>query len=193
MDWGEIGAIATIVAVVLALAAWLWPRAPVSTSPVVASPAPEPIQLPSQQVATPTSVGDSPGRAVPSPPLHLQRGLLVSIGLSVLATEKDMCIMVEAANPNPRPIRVVAVGLQMENKREVAFTQPGSDKGIPCLLQETENAHYWASAPEFGRVLVETGFGRKRKIRGYVTDSYDQRHFSEWTEFDPTYWANQQA
>ena len=102
-----------------------------------------------------------------------------------------MCVMVDAANANHRPRKVVAVGLQLKNKKQVAITQPGSDKGLPCVLHETERVHYWASASEIGRELIRAGLTEKQQVRGFVRDSYGETHYSDWTEFDPSYWAAQ--
>ena len=112
----------------------------------------------------------------------------MSIAIAAIGTEEDLCVLVEVANPNPRPLRVSALEIQEEGGRRFAVATPGSDKGLPCLLNETEKAHYWASAPQLGNIMVESGYGRKRRIKALITDSYDKKHVSEWMEFDAAHW-----
>lgn len=158
------GLVLTAAGALFAYLQWRHPRAPKVQAPE--PPAPEPA-------------------TTSEPP---KTGLIVSITIAAVGYDALWCIMVEAANPNPRPRRIVAIGFELEDKRQVAILAPGSDKGLPCVLNETENVHYWADAAGVAKVMHEKGITTKQKIRAMVRDSYDDKHFSKWIEFDPQSW-----
>ena len=98
--------------------------------------------------------------------------------------------MVEASNPVSRRRQLVGVGLELEvNRKQVAYMNPGSDKGLPCVLGETENAHYWLPAKGIAKTLIAEGLTGTLRLRGMVRDSYGEEHYGDWMKFDPTEWA----
>ena len=167
MDWGFVGAVAGIVAAAIATIAlipafgqWLRPR---SHRP----PKPE----------------------TDSPP---STGLLVTLALGAVGVPGPnplMSVVIGASNPNPRPRQVVYVGLQLESKKQIAFTEPGSNRPLPCVLRETEHVTMWASVGEIARTMARHSMP-KQQVRACVRDSYDDSHFSKWLDFDPAHFVD---
>lgn len=152
-----------VLGIAIALAAWLWPRQPQSAPPV----------------------GPSDDR--PDLLVSLTHGMLT---FPVPPHVSEVMAFVEVANRSSTPYRLVNVGLNLENRKNLFFTRPTSNPALPCILRETENFGAWESYRSIGHALIQAGTTRRIRVRGFVTDSYNKQHFSGWFEIDPQDWAS---
>lgn len=126
------------------------------------------------------------------PPSEPPSALVVSHSMALVANTPGQQIMIEAANRDSRPRRIVSVGFQADNGKQLAFIGPQSDKGLPCVLHETEAGHFWLPITAFDGD-VHQGIGSAKRIRPFVRDSYDEKHFGKWSEVSAESWLRKNA
>jgi hypothetical protein len=168
------GLVVGILSIILTLVAWLRPRPP-------APPAPSSAE---------TQTSPQPAAASDGLKVTVSQGFLTfppPQGLS------EPMLFIEAVNPTSRLYQVVGVGFDLEGTgSKLVMLRPESVPSVPCRLAETESLKCWAPLRELGLELVRSGIARKTKIRGWVQDSYDAKHMSDWRDFDPVEWSQYQ-
>jgi len=189
MDWNAVGALATAAGVIAAVAMWMWDKHRRTESPESPN-RPEPV----------SGSGASPSPPVLGPPTHATSqpsepvtALVVSHSVALIANVSGQQIMVEAANREARPRRIVSVGFQADSGKQLVFIQPNSDRGLPCVLQETEAAHFWLPITAFDAAELHQGIASANRIRPFVRDSYDEKHFGKWSDVKAQTWIPRKA
>jgi len=136
--------------------------------------------------------GDETKQELPVSPASLK----VSATFGFLAYEyprrlsEDQMLFIEAANPTFHLYQIVSVGLQLKGtKKQLAWIDIESVPQIPCALRETETVRAWKPLRFIGQALCQQGMTAPLKMRGFVLDTYDTRHYSDWVDCDPTDWA----
>jgi hypothetical protein len=159
----------SVLALVAAFGAWFWPRAPTTTAPEL----PQPI------------LSSEPSK-----------GLKVRLAFGFLTfnhppwLSDDQMLLVSVANPQPRPIRVISVGLEFEGDgRTMPWLTPGSERSMPFVLAETEQNQFWLPLREIGQAMCKNGLTDVRRARAFVRDSYDEQHLSDWVDCDAKDWV----
>jgi hypothetical protein len=159
-----------VVGLLVAVGAWLWPRQPKALDPP-AAPAPAP---------------------APSTPAEPAKGLKVAIKQGVVGfpTGPEWMLFIEAANPNQRPVKAEAFGLELEGTgHHMTWWNPTISRPLPHVLNETDTIQAWSPIGELGRSLLKGGVDKPLRIRGWVRDSYDEKHYSGWMNCNPVEWA----
>ena len=89
-------------------------------------------------------------------------------------------LLVNVANPQPRPYRVTSVGLEFDGDgRTMPWLAPGSERPLPFVLNETEHNQFWVPLKEIGMMMSKNGLSEIRRVRAFVRDSYDDKHVSD--------------
>ena len=168
MDWELIVA---IVGVLVGIVAWLRPRA-------------------ANGGATASATDGSAGPELPLQQLKVSASFGFLTYMNPPRLSDDQMLFVEAANVTPRACRVVAVGLLMNtSSKQLAWIDTESLPPLPCVLYETESVRIWKPLKFIGQALVDAGFTTPLKIRAFVRDSYETKHYSGWIDCDPVDWA----
>jgi hypothetical protein len=170
MDPVTIGLVLAGVSAIVGIVAWLFPRAPVSSSLALPPPVPS---------------GSIPETVIVS----LSFGLLTYPDPPYTSEQK---MFVNATNADPKLRKLDGYGLQVvETKQSIVSPISESMPALPCLLGETDSFRAWMSLKYVGVALVEHGVKGKVHLRGFVTDTYGGKHFSDPPyECDPEDWAN---
>lgn len=159
---GPLEIVLSIVGVAIGIGAWLWPRAPKTT-------------VPTQD----TSIAAAPGTS-PTVVVTVAMGM-VGIGPDIGAPR----IILEAVNTGTRRQRIEMINLQEgKTKNQLINPFPQSVPTLPCTLEETQSVTSWMEATQVALTLRQDGQKGKVKIRACARNSYNERFYSDWMDFD---------
>jgi len=157
----------SIVGVAIGFGAWLWPRAPKSDAPTQATP-----------IVT----------AAPAPATALSPTLVVTVAMGMVGIGPDIGaprIILGAVNTGSRKQRIEMINLQEERtKNQLINPFPQSVPSLPCTLEETQSVTSWMEAKQVAQTLRQDGQTGRVRLRACVRNSYNERYYSDWMEFE---------